>query len=108
MDNLICELTTTFGFTDEQIKQGIAQRNEGVDAIALNVEQWKKKDAAIPGWAKRAAARWVIEIWMKERDNCDAAELLAVDKRFSRILSGFSMGDIISMRNEINQKNKSI
>lgn len=107
MHNLICELGSTFGYTNDQIKNGIAQRNEGVDAIALNVEQWKHNDAAIPRWANRAAARWVIEIWMKERDSCDAAELLAVDKRFTRILSDFSMGEIISMRNEISQTSKS-
>ncbi|WP_455205640.1 hypothetical protein [Kaarinaea lacus] len=101
MNSLLTELNSTFGFTAEQIKRGIACRVDGVDAEALDINKWIQSDGSMPSWAKRAAASWVIELWMNERDACEPTELLKVDNRYSRILKDFSMADIIAMRNSI-------
>lgn len=101
MNSLLTELHSTFGFTFEEIKQGIACRVDGVDADVLDIDKWIYSAERMPSWAKRAAASWIIELWMKDRDACEPTELLKVDNRYSRILKDFSMADIIAMRNSI-------
>jgi hypothetical protein len=101
MANLINTLLTEFDFSEEQVRRGIAERVDGVEADLLDVRKWINDDNTMPHWARRAAAHWIIALWMRERDACAAADLLAVDKRFTRILGAFSMGEIIAMRNEV-------
>ncbi|WP_455210386.1 hypothetical protein [Kaarinaea lacus] len=99
--NLIAELNTRFGFSLQDIQLGIADRVEGVDADVLDVKKWLDNVDTIPSWANRGAAHWIIELWMSERDACEPNELLVVDKKYTRLLKHFSMGEIIAMRNEI-------
>jgi hypothetical protein len=103
-ENLIHVLSTEFNKSEEEIRNGIAARVEGVDADLLDVNGWRTGNANVPKWARLAAARWIIELWLQERDACTASNLLKVDKRFTRLLSGFSMGEIISMRNDIERQ----
>jgi hypothetical protein len=102
--NLITELHTRFGFSLQQIQQGIAARVEGVDADVLDINKWIDNVDTIPKWANRGAARWIIELWMAERDTCEPTELLTVDKKYTSLLKHFNMADIIAMRNEIIQQ----
>lgn len=99
--NLIAELNTQFGFTLQDIQQGIADRVDGVDADVLDVKKWLDNVNTIPNWANRGAALWIIELWMAERDACEPTELLMVDKKYTGLLKHFSMGEIITMRNDI-------
>ena len=101
--NLIAQLNQCLGFSLQEIQQGIAQRVAGVDAEVLDVKKWLDNVNTIPKWANRGAARWIIELWMAERDACEPAELLRVDKKYTGMLKHFSMADIIAMRNEIIQ-----
>ena len=105
--NLIVELHMKFGFSMQEIQQGIAVRVAGVDAEALDIKKWLDKVDTIPKWASRGAASWIIELWMAERDVCKPTELLQVDKKYTGLLKSFSMADIIAMRNEIVQKKSS-
>jgi hypothetical protein len=102
--NLIAELNMRFGYSLQQIRQGIAERVDGVDADVLDVNKWLNNVDTIPRWANRGAARWIIELWMTERDACEPAELLQVDKKYTGMLKNFSMADIIAMRNEMMQR----
>jgi hypothetical protein len=99
--NLIRELNNRFGYSWQEIQQGIAARVEGVDAEGLDIKKWMDNVNTIPKWANRGAARWIIELWMVERDTCEPAELLTVDKKYTGLLKHFKMADIIAMRNEI-------
>lgn len=103
LNNLLAELNATFGFSVRQIQAAIAARADVVDDELLNVEKWLKDVDEVPAWANRAAARWVIELWMIDRDTCDPTELLKVDKKYTRLLKSFTMAEIIAMRNEINR-----
>jgi hypothetical protein len=102
--NLIAELNMRFGYSLQQIQQGIAERVDGVDADVLDVNKWLNNVDTIPKWANRGAARWIIELWMAERDACEPTELLQVDKKYTAMLKNFSMADIIAMRNEMMQR----
>ena len=99
--NLIAELNSQFGFSEQEIQRGIAERVAGVDADVLDIKKWLNNVDKIPGWANRGAARWIIELWMTERDACEPTELLGVDKKYTALLKRFNMAEIIAMRNEI-------
>lgn len=74
----------------------------GTDAANFDdLQYWLSGLTSAPIWANKAAALWVIELWMKDRDGCRADGLLAVDKKYSRMLRGFSMAEIISMRRQL-------
>lgn len=103
LSNLLAELNATFGFSVKQIQAAIAARVDGVDSDLLDIEKWIDETDVIPAWANRAAAKWIIELWMIDRDACDPTELLKVDKKYTRLLKNFSMAEIIAMRNEINK-----
>lgn len=103
LNNMLAELNTKFGFSVDQIQAAIAARADGVDSDLLDIKKWIGDSTDIPAWVNRAAAKWVIELWMIDRDTCDPTELLKVDKKYTRLLKNFSMAEIIAMRNEINK-----
>ncbi len=100
-NNLILELNTVFGLSAEQIQQGIMARAGKEVGQFDDLQYWLSGLNSAPHWATKAAALWVIELWMDARDSCQADGLLAVDNKYSRMLQGFSMAEIISMRSEI-------
>ena len=102
--NLISELHIRFGISLQDIQCGIAARVVGVDAEGIDIRKWLDNVDIQPGWARRGAARWIIELWMAERDTCGPTELLEVDKKYTALLKSFSMADIIAMRNEVVNK----
>jgi len=103
--NLITVLNNSFGLSLDQIEQGIVLRANKVYADTYFIQDWLKDEALIPRWANRAAASWVIEMWLSERDNCEASGLLKVDEKYTRLLRDFSLSDIIAMRNELARPN---
>jgi len=105
-NNLIAELHDRFGYSVQDIQQGIAARVNGVDAEALDVKNWLDNVNTIPKWALHGAASWIIELWMAERDACEPTELLKVDKKYTALLKRFSMAEIIALRNDIIQRKR--
>ena len=103
-NNLIVELKTAVGLSAEQIQQGIMMRAGNEAENFDDLQYWLSGLSSVPIWANKAAALWVIELWMQDRDGCQADSLLAVDKKYSRMLRGFSMAEIISMRYQIESK----
>ena len=103
--NLITVLNNSFGLSLDQIEQGIVLRANKVYADTYFIEDWLKDESLIPKWANRAAASWVIEMWLSERDSCDASGLLQVDEKYTRLLRDFSLSDIIAMRSELARPN---
>jgi len=99
--NLITVLNNSFGLSIDQIEQGIVLRANKVYADTYFIHDWLKDETMVPDWASRAAASWLIEMWMAERDGCDSSNLLKVDEKFTRLLRDFSLSDIIAMRNEL-------
>ena len=104
--NLLTVLNHSFGLSVEQIEQGIVLRANKVYADTYFIEDWFKDEKLIPRWASRAAASWLIELWLTERDNCDSTNLLQVDEKYTRLLRDFSLSDIIAMRNELSRPNR--
>ena len=113
MNNLIHELNVAMGLSLDEIGSGLearavalqaqGQQSKGQQADAREIRLWVKPDAEVPDWARRAAALWVIEFWLNERDSCGAEQLLKVDEKYTRLLRDFSMGEIIAMRNQLMQ-----
>jgi hypothetical protein len=107
-NNLVHELNATMGLSLAEIGQGLearalAQQTQAQQADARELSLWTRPDAELPDWVRRAAALWVIEFWLNERDSCGADQLLKVDEKYTRLLRGFSMGEIIAMRNQLMQ-----
>ena len=73
--NLLTVLNNSFGLSVEQIEQGIVLRANKVYADTYFIEDWLKDEKLIPNWASRAAASWLVELWLSERDNCDSTSL---------------------------------
>ena len=92
----------------EQIEQGIVLRANKIYADTYFIQDWVKDESMIPDWASRAAASWLIEMWLSERDGCDAGSLLKVDEKYTRLLRDFSLSDIIAMRNELARPSASV
>lgn len=100
--NLIHVLHNTFGIPKQDIGAGIEQRAaQQVDA--REIECWLEEQTQLADWVHRAAALWIIELWMNERDACEAERLLKVDEKYTRFLRDYNMGQIINMRNAIIQ-----
>ena len=100
--NLVHVLHHSFGIPKHTIGGGIEQRC-GQQVDAREIDYWLDEQAHLPDWVHRAAALWVIELWMNERDACVAENLLKVDEKYTRLLRDYTMGQIIAMRNAIIQ-----
>ena len=124
--NIVRDIRDKLGLDTEQIKQGILQHCPGgasanasyqprrqtvsqapTDHPNLVIDHWFLDSDQIPKWAKQAAARWVLEMWQEERDACTPSMLLSVDKKFTYILRGYSMAEIIALRNTL-ERNRQI
>lgn len=103
MRNLIHELTASLGQSFMDVGEGITLRAAPNRVGFSDVRRWADAEADVPDWANRAAAQWVLEFWMNERDACDSGSLLQVDEKYTRLLKDFSMGEIIEMRNRLTQ-----
>ena len=99
--NLVQVLHQKMGLSLAEIAQGLEQRCPGCQIDIRELEEWIAQSIKVPDWANRPAALWVIEFWMAERDACEAEGLLKIDEKYTRLLKGFSMGDIIAMRNSL-------
>lgn len=100
--NLVHVLHHSFGVPKHNIGDGIEQRC-GQQVDAREIELWLDEQSQLPDWVHRAAALWIIELWMNERDTCEAGSLLKVDEKYTRLLRDYNMGQIIAMRNAIIQ-----
>lgn len=103
MNRLLQELNVEMGLSLEEISDAIAARlGTGADQLQQDqlqqIGQWLNGSKQIPDWANKAAALWVIELWMGERDVCHPGQLLAVDKKYTRLLRSYSMAEIVSFR----------
>ncbi|HEY5603418.1 MAG TPA: hypothetical protein VIM41_09930 [Gammaproteobacteria bacterium] len=101
--NLLNVLNSSFGLSLDQIEQGIVLRANKMYADTYYIEDWLKDEKLVPDWACRAAASWLIEMWLAERDACNAAELLRIDEKYTRLLRDFTLSDIIAMRSELSR-----
>ena len=99
--NILQALKDTTGLSLAQIEQGLVLRANKIYADTYTIEEWLTDKSLIPEWASRAAASWLIEMWMLERDAVESSQLLRVDEKFTRMLRDFSLTDIIAMRNEL-------
>ncbi len=101
MTNLIESLQHTLGLSSEQISAALLRHDRTQSVSEAQVVQWLSNTAVLPNGVKRAAALVVIEQWLDARDNCGPAELLAVDKKYTRLLRDFSMAEIIALRKQL-------
>ncbi|NOZ54576.1 MAG: hypothetical protein GXP08_15825 [Gammaproteobacteria bacterium] len=101
--NLLQALRDSFGMSIDEIEQGLVLRTKKVYTDTYFIDDWIKDAADVPKWVNRAAAAWVVEFWLEERDVCESAQLLNVDKKYTRLLKDFSLSDIIAIRNEVSQ-----
>lgn len=99
--NLLRTLLETTGLPLDKIEQGLILRANKIYADTHFIADWVDDESLIPDWANRAAASWVIELWMLERDAVESSQLLKVDEKYTRMLKDFSLSDIIAMRNEL-------
>ena len=106
--NLLNVLNHNFGLSIDQIEQGLILRANKIYADTYFINDWLKDETMVPDWASRAAASWLIEMWMSERDGCEASGLLKVDEKYTRLLRDFSLSDIIAMRNELARPNPGV
>ena len=88
----------TFGHTSEQIKSGITWHTDTPYPDTHSLDAWLEERKSVPDWVNRAAAKWLIELWMAERSECEANRLLAIDKKYTTYLKGFSVGEIAQMQ----------
>ena len=103
MNNLIRELNQSINLSLEQIQQGLSSR---APQAQLDIENWLSDDSDMPSSLRHNVVMWIMEIWAKERDACNAKQLLDVDNKFSRILRDYSLTDIIAFKKELNQQAK--
>jgi len=105
--NILCDVRDTLGYDSEAIADGILKYTPGSENVSVDISIWMDDKAVLPKWVVQAATRWVLEMWMDERDACAAGALLAIDKKFTHILRGYSMAEIIAFRNSL-QRSKQI
>lgn len=48
-----------------------------------------------PEWLQQAAARWLMAQWRRERNECPSRQLLAVDRKFSRIFKHYTVAELL-------------
>ena len=101
MTKLIESLHQTLGLSTTQISEALSRHNNAQQISPEIVSQWLAGDEAMPDRLNHAAALVIIECWMETRDSCDPTELLAVDKKFTRMLRDFSMAEIINLRRQL-------
>ena len=95
--NLVDHLRTCTGLSDAQLEQQIAQR-AGYAALGAHVlRQWQEGKTPMPKSAERVAVLWIVELWRAERDGCSAQHLWPVDRKYTRMLEGFTIADIVRL-----------
>lgn len=105
--NILCDVRDTLGYDEVTIKDGILRHTPGSEDVSMDISIWMDESAILPKWVTQAATRWVLEMWMDERDVCAPGALLDIDKKFTHILRGYSMAEIIAFRNSL-QRSKQI
>jgi len=105
--NLLQALRDSFGMSVGEIEQGLISRAKKVYTDTYFIDDWLQHENKVPEWVNRAAATWLMELWLEERDACESAQLLGVDKKYTRLLKDFSLSDIIAIRNEVSQSHVS-
>ena len=101
--NLVFELQQNFDLSADDIAAGLARRAEEGCDIPRAIDKWLQQEAILPECVKKAAASWVIEFWLNERDQCEAARLLLVDKKYTRLLRDFTLVEVIALRNAVSK-----
>jgi len=99
--NLLQALHDSFGLSMGDIEKGLVSRAKKVYIDTHFLGDWIKDEDKVPQWAHRAAATWLMELWLEERDACESAQLLGVDEKYTRLFKDFSLSDIIAIRNAI-------
>jgi len=97
--NILCDVRDTLGYDAKAITDAILKYTPGSENVNIDVAIWLADNAVLPKWVVQAATRWVLDMWMDARDACAAGALLEIDKKYTHILRGYSMAEIISFRN---------
>ena len=105
--NILCDVRDTLGLEPSQIRDGILQYTPGSENANIDISIWMTDSIVLPKWVTQAATRWVLDMWMEERDACAPGALLDIDKKFTHILRAYSMAEIIAFRNSF-QRSKQV
>lgn len=101
MNDLIEHLKTLTNLSDQQIGEELARRGGQTPLDRHKFSQWNSGILPTPAWLERAAARWIIELWQSERNECESKDLWAVDKKYSKMLNFLTVAEIIGILNEV-------
>lgn len=99
--SILQELKKEVGLSLDEIGNGLATRANTDFKQMKDLPDWLKNPDRIPSWVSRAAALWIVELWLNERDTCGPQRLLSIDKKYTHLLRSFSMGEIIGFRNQL-------
>jgi len=105
--NILCDVRDRLGYDANKITDGILRYTPGSENINIDISIWMEENAVLPKWVRQAATRWILDMWMNERDACAPGALLDIDKKFTYILRGYSMAEIIAFRNSL-QRSKQV
>lgn len=99
--NILQELKNAVGLSLDEIGHGIATRANIDIRQVKDIGGWIENTHRTPRWVSRAAALWIVELWLKERDTCALQSLLSVDKKYTHLLRNFTLAEIIEFRNQL-------
>lgn len=83
----LCSCT---GFLPEELLQDLYLK-------AGQVFEKKELLSEVPEWLMAVTMRYLLEWWQKERDFCQSHELWQVDQKYAKLLSHYTMRDIMTL-----------
>jgi hypothetical protein len=95
--SIIESLRRCTGLADAQLCSALAARARSDVPTVILLQAWDAGDIAMPAWVERGCAEWIVELWRSERAACDARELLAIDRKFSRLLRDYSVMELMAV-----------
>lgn len=95
--SLIDSLRRCTGLADAQLCAALAERSGHAAPTLHLLHAWDSGVIAMPAWVERFCAEWIVELWRSERSTCDARALLTIDRKYTRLLSDYSVGDLMTV-----------
>lgn len=83
----LCSCT---GYLPEELLQDLHSRGG-------QVFEKKQFSTEVPEWLVVVTMRYLLEWWQRERDFCQSHELWQVDQKYAKLLSHYTMRDIMAL-----------
>lgn len=100
MQNLLESIEHCTGLSNAEVGIALARRAGFAPVSARRIQAWRDGADAMPSWVERECIHWLVELWSRERNDCGAARLWDVDRKYTRLLDQLTIAELMTLLRE--------